>query len=156
MPEPIVPMEYLYGVKVVDIGDLRVARGMSRRIQSPCRHLRLAFDTSERRIYCQDCEQDVEPFDAFLQLVERHHFLEAKAEKLRQDAAHTVTSRAAKRMDEAWRSKTMAPLCPHCRAPILPEDVVNGVSIVNKELEVRRRTAQPHPPHHTDGGAVYE
>ncbi|MGE8630396.1 hypothetical protein [Achromobacter denitrificans] len=149
-------MEYLYGVKVVDIGDLRVARGMARRIQSPCRHLRLAFDTSERRIYCQDCEQDVEPFDAFLQLVERHHFLEAKAEKLRQDAAHTVTSRAAKRMDEAWRSKTMAPLCPHCRAAILPEDVVNGVSMVNKELEVRRRAAQPRPTQHTDGGAVYE
>ncbi|MDH2051202.1 hypothetical protein [Achromobacter marplatensis] len=142
MSEPIVPMEYVYGMKVVDIGDLRVARGMSRRVHSTCRHLRLAFDTSERRVYCQDCEKDVEPFDAFLQLVERHHHLEAKAEKIRQDAAHTVISRAAKRMDEAWRSKTMAPLCPHCTKAIMPEDVVNGVGMTSKEWEVRRRAAR--------------
>ncbi|WP_026382741.1 hypothetical protein [Achromobacter xylosoxidans] len=143
MADPIVPMEYLHGVKVVDIGDLRVARGMSRRPVSTCRHLRLAFDTNERRIYCQDCESDVAPFDAFLQLVERHHHLEAKAERLRQDAAHTVTSRAAKRIDEAWRSRTMAPCCPHCRTPIMPEDVLNGrLPMTNKEWEVRRRAAQ--------------
>lgn len=142
MADPIVPMEYLHGVKVVDIGDLRVARGMSRRPIPTCRHLRLAFDTNERRIYCQDCESDVEAFDAFLQLVERHHHLEAKAERLRQDAAHTVTSRAAKRIDEAWRSRTMAPCCPHCKTPIMPEDVVNGVSMTNKEWEVRRRAAR--------------
>lgn len=153
MSEPIVPMEYLYGVKVVDIGDLRVARGMSRRVASACRHLRLAFDTSERRVYCQDCEQDVEPFDAFLQLVERHHHLEAKAEKLRQDAAHTVISRAAKRIDEAWRSKKTAPCCPHCKSVILPEDVVNGLSKSNKEWELRRRAAKSHPKQHNDGGA---
>ncbi|MDH1299719.1 hypothetical protein [Achromobacter sp. GD03932] len=142
MSEPIVPMDYVHGMKVVDIGDLRVARGMSRRVHTACRHLRLAFDTSERRVYCQDCEQDVEPFDAFLQLVERHHHLEAKAEKIRQDAAHTVTSRAAKRIDEAWRSRKMAPCCPHCKAAILPEDVVNGLSKTNMEWEVRRRAAR--------------
>lgn len=45
----------------------------------------------------------MEPFDAFMQLVERHHLLEAKAEKIRLDATHTITSRAAKRVDEAWR-----------------------------------------------------
>lgn len=143
MAEPIEPMEYLYGLKVVDIGDLRVARGMSRRAPSTCRHLRLAFDKAERRIYCRDCEQDVEPFDAFLQLVERHYLLDEKAEKLRQDAAHTVISRAAKRIDEAWRSKKMAPLCPHCSKAIMPEDVVNGLKLTNKEWELRRRAALP-------------
>ncbi|MFA1584734.1 hypothetical protein ABZR37_03875 [Achromobacter ruhlandii] len=81
-------------------------------------------------------------FDAFLQLVERHHHLDAKAEKLREDAAHTVISRAAKRMDAAWRSKTMAPLCPHCTKAIMPEDVVNGVGMTSKDWEVRRRAAQ--------------
>lgn len=142
MADPIDPMDYVYGLKVVDIGDLRVARGKSRRVPSACKHVRLAFDTDERRIYCQDCESDVEPFDAFLQLVERHHFLDAKADKLRRDAAHTITSRAAKRMDEAWRGRKMAPCCPHCKAAILPEDVVNGLSKTNMEWEVRRRAAR--------------
>lgn len=142
MADPIIPMDYVYGMKVVNIGDLRVARGKSQRAPSTCKHIRLAFDTDERRVYCQDCEQDVEPFDAFLQLVKRHHHLEAKAERLRQDAAHTIISRAAKRIDEAWRSRKMAPCCPHCKAAILPEDVVNGLSKTNMEWEVRRRAAR--------------
>lgn len=142
MAEPIVPVDYLYGTKVVNIGDLQVARGMSQRPLSACRHPRLVYDTSERRVYCEDCKSDVAPFDAFLQLVDRHHHLDAKAEKLREDAAHTVISRAAKRIDEAWRSKKMAPCCPHCKAAILPEDVVNGVGMTNKEWEVRRRAAR--------------
>ncbi|WP_454691187.1 hypothetical protein [Achromobacter aloeverae] len=141
MAEPIEPQDYRYGINVVDIGDLRVARGLSRRVPSTCRHLRLAYDTSERRIYCQDCETDVEGFDAFLQMVERHHYLQAKSEKLHQDAAHTIISRAGKRMDEAWRSRNMAPCCPHCSKAILPEDVVNGVSMTNKEWEMRQRAA---------------
>jgi len=141
MSEPIEPQDYRYGATVVDIGDLRVARGMSRRVQSTCRHLRLAYDTNERRIYCQDCESDVEAFDAFLQIVGLHHHLKAKSEKLHQDAAHTVISRAAKRMDEAWRSRTMAPCCPHCSKAIMPEDVVNGVSLTNKDWETRKRAA---------------
>lgn len=141
MADPIDPLQYLYGIKVVDIGDLRVARGKSRRPPSVCKHQRLVFDTEERRIYCEDCKTDVEAFDAFLQLVDRHHVLDAKAQRVREDAAHTVISRAAKRMDDAWRSKKMAPMCPHCRAPILPEDVVNGVAMASKEFEQRRRTA---------------
>lgn len=27
----------------------------------------------------------------------------------------------------------------HCRAAILPEDIVNGLGMVNKEMELRRR-----------------
>ncbi|WP_206611637.1 hypothetical protein [Bordetella avium] len=142
MPAPIDPQEFTHGATVVDIGDLRVARGLTRRAWSTCKHHQLVYDTNERRVWCQDCENEVEPFDAFQQLVDAHHHLKAKAERIRQDAAHTITSRAAKRMDEAWRSQKMAPCCPHCKAVILPQDVVDGLSMTNKEWEVRRRTAQ--------------
>ena len=43
---PIVEQEYLSGLKVVDIGDLRVARGMSRRPVSTCHHRPLVYDLS--------------------------------------------------------------------------------------------------------------
>lgn len=142
MSEPIVPQDFLYGSTVVDIGDLRVARGLTRRPISTCKHSRLVYDQTERRVYCEDCERDIEPFDAFLQLVERHHHLQAKAERIRREAEHTITSRAAKRMDEAWRSHKMAPCCPHCKAVILPQDVVDGVSMTNKEWELKRRAAR--------------
>lgn len=145
MSAPIEPGEFVLGPSVVDIGDLRVARGLSRRPAPVCRHLQLAFDTAERRIYCMDCQSDVEAFDAFVQLIERHHYLDEKAERMRRDAAHTVISRAGKQMDQVWRSRTMAPACPHCKAAILAEDVADGIPTVSKDLEVRRRSLRMEP-----------
>ena len=69
---PIAPLDYVSGVTVVNIGDVRVARGMSRRHHSSCPHIQLIYDQNERRIWCNDCERDVEAFDAFRGLVERY------------------------------------------------------------------------------------
>ena len=66
---PIEPHEYLYGVKVVQIEDLRVARGLTRRPFRPAVTGRWST-TTERRIWCSDCETEVEPFDAFMHLVQ--------------------------------------------------------------------------------------
>lgn len=128
---PIVPQDYLSGVKVVDIGDIRVARGMSRRPVSSCQHRQLHYDTAERRIWCADCETDVEPFDAFKMLVEHFHSAEEKLERRAQEIKaaedHALISIAAKEIDKAWRSRKMVPACPHCRAPLFPEDFRNGI-----------------------------
>lgn len=140
---PIEPRDYVYGVKVVDIGDMRVSRGMTRRPKSTCAHGRLVYDQDERRVWCQDCEQEVEPFDAFVGLVS--HF-DGATKKLRDRQAaieelehQKIVSRAAKLIDEHWRKNTTAPCCPHCKQAILPEDVVRGLSLVSKSLEIARR-----------------
>lgn len=142
MAAPIEPQTFTYGPNVIDIGDLRVARGLSRRPYSSCKHLSLTYDTKERRIWCRDCETDVEPFDAFMSLVEWHSAVEERIKRYREAEKHTLISRAAKEMDKVWRSRSMAPTCPHCHAAILPEDVASGVGGVNKEMEVRRRAAK--------------
>ncbi|WKN20868.1 hypothetical protein [Azotobacter vinelandii] len=140
---PIIPQDYTYGVRVVQIEDLRVARGLTRRPSSACRHKRLTYDVHERRIWCSDCETEVEAFDAFIGLVE---VFDSGIKKLMRDRAalaeaekFQVRSRAAKVMDEAWRSRTMAPLCPHCMEAILPEDVAGGVASASKQLVYAKR-----------------
>jgi hypothetical protein len=148
MTAPIEPVQFVHGPNVVDIGDLRVARGRSRRAPSICRHLNLVFDTAERRIYCLDCQSDVEAFDAFMQMVDRHHHLEEKAARVQSDAAHVVVARAAKVLDQAWRNRSTVPACPHCKTAILAEDVADGLLVLPKALELRRRakrTTQPDP-----------
>lgn len=143
---PITPLDYCYGQLVIDIGDLRVARGKSRRPFSGCKHLRLVYDREERRIWCRDCERDVEAFDAFILEAERAHAFYADNQKRAKELAEAETfqirTRAAKKLDEAWRSRTMAPCCPHCNRGILPEDVMRGLSGVGIEYERRRRAAQ--------------
>lgn len=140
---PVDPQPYSFGVGVVQIEDLRVARGMTRRPVSSCRHKRLVYDEKERRVWCSDCETEVEAFDAFIGLVE---VFDGGLKKLNRDRAalaeaekFQLRSRAAKVMDEAWRSHKMTPLCPHCMEAILPEDVARGVACTDKRLAEARR-----------------
>ncbi|MHA3884628.1 hypothetical protein [Stutzerimonas degradans] len=150
---PIEPQEFLYGPKVVTIEDLRVARGLTRRPLSSCLHRQLVYDDKERRVWCQDCESEVEAFDAFLQVVGVFSSAKSKIDRRMQEVAEAekfaMRSRAAKRMDEYWRSQTMAPLCPHCNGAILPEDVVNGLAQTSKSIEIaarkRKQSARPTP-----------
>lgn len=141
--EPIEPQRFVGGVNVVDIGDLRVSRGMTRRQASTCGHDNLVYDSRERRIWCSDCERDVDPFDAFESLVNRWNAaitgLERRALQVADAESRSLRRRAAKVMDEAWSSRSMAPMCPHCDKPILAEDVVGGVGLANVEMERRRR-----------------
>ncbi|MBO2926699.1 hypothetical protein [Metapseudomonas otitidis] len=140
---PIEPQEYLYGPKVVQIEDLRVARGLTRRPLSSCRHRQLVYDDKERRVWCQDCEQEVEAFDAFLSVVGVFQRAKAEIDRRRRELEEVekfrIVSRAAKAMDAAWRKRDTAPLCPHCMTAILPEDVAKGVAEGSKSLAQARR-----------------
>lgn len=143
---PIEPKEYLCGVKVVQIEDLRVARGMTRRPFSSCRHRKLVYDDKERRVWCSDCESEVEPFDAFTGLVERMdgHIknLKSRELKVKEAESFSLRSRAAKAMDMAWRSRKMVPQCPSCNSAIFPEDVLPSPPCMNKEWAARLRASK--------------
>lgn len=151
MSAPIEPQDYIYGVKVVQIEDLRVARGLTRRPLSSCAHKKLVYDHNERRIWCSDCESEVEAFDAFEGLVARLHGANAqlrrRSEELAEAEQFQARSRAAKVLDEAWRSTKTAPLCPHCNTAILPEDVVGGVAKASKALVLAARKRQNPSKH---------
>lgn len=141
---PIEPQEFLGGVKVVDIGDLRVARGLSRRPFSSCRHPRLHYDKTERRVWCPDCEQNIDAFDAFEQIVGQFDRaskdIRGREAKVSEVEGFQARSLAAKAMDEAWRKRSMVPACPHCSRGLMPEDFAKGVtSWVGREIEVARR-----------------
>ncbi|WP_110647588.1 hypothetical protein [Salinicola peritrichatus] len=140
---PIDPQDFTGGLKVVDIGDLRVARGWSRRPAVTCRHLNMTYDDKERRIWCSDCETEVEPYDAFKVVCENIDTatkrLKRREASLKEAEQFALRSRAAKVMDGFWRGRSLAPLCPHCNEALLPEDVVNGLAGSNPDWVRRLR-----------------
>lgn len=145
---PIVEPGFIAGVTVVDFGDIRVARGLTRRHHASCPHKHMNYDPKERRIWCRDCERDVEAYDAFLIIVEHydHAFkaLVAREKRLAEAEAFKVRSLAAKAMDEAWRSRNMVPACPHCSYGLFPEYFKNGVgSMLSREYAQARIDAKP-------------
>lgn len=146
--EPIEDPGYVHGVTVVDIGDIRVSRGMTRRPTSSCNHRRMAYDPRERRIWCKDCERDVDPFDAFVGLTEQYHYAYRNLEKRRNQVEEAekfqCRSIAAKNIDEVWRRRKVVPSCPHCQHGLFPEDFANGVGTIGVEYaRARRKAAKP-------------
>jgi hypothetical protein len=141
---PIDPQDYIYGAKVVDIGDARVFRGRSRRAASSCKHRKMHYDQTERRIWCPDCETDIPAFDAFIVLVDQFATEQERLTKMRHELESAMKfqarSLAVKALDEVWRGRNMAPCCPHCKAGLLPEDFAKGVGQqVGRDYEMRRR-----------------
>lgn len=141
--EPIEEQPYIGGVTVVDIGDLRVARGMTRRPHSSCHHANLVYDDRERRIWCKDCEKDVDAFDAFVGLVRQYDraYKDINKRIKEVDEASRFQCRliAAKTIEEAWRSRKMVPACPSCGNGLFPEDFKTRPTMLGRNFAMARR-----------------
>lgn len=141
--EPIEEQAFLMGVTVVDIGDIRVSRGLTRRPYSSCHHHRLRYDPKERRVWCADCEKDVDSFDAFVLLTEQFHSaygdLKARQQKLGEAEQFSARLIATKTIEKAWRSPNMVPACPSCGNGLFPEDFKASPGMLGKDYARARR-----------------
>lgn len=146
---PIEPRDYIAGVKVVDIGDLRVARGEARRPRSLCSHVHQVYDQKERRVWCEDCETELEPFDAYRTLIENLDRavkkLARREKELKEAEQFAARVRATKALDKVWRSQTMTPVCPHCHTGLLPEEFVGGVKQMDRSLARKMAEGRKEP-----------
>lgn len=144
---PIQPQNFLGGVTVVNIGDVRVARGLSRRHHSSCPHRQIVYDRQERRIWCQDCERDIEPFDAFTRLTEGYAAavskLKAREQVIAEAEKFKIISIAAKSIDRAWRKRNMVPACPHCKNGLFPEDFRKIGTMLGRDYALARLGRKP-------------
>lgn len=140
---PIIPQNFACGINVVDIGDIRVARGLTRREFPRCPHQAMMYDDKERRVWCSDCETEVEPFDAFKRLVEMHAKAQRVYAKMREEALAAqqanITRIACKNLQKEWASNRTIPACPSCNTGLLPDDFKGRIKTISKALELQRR-----------------
>ncbi|MET3371969.1 hypothetical protein ABIC89_001010 [Variovorax boronicumulans] len=128
---------------VINIEDLRITRERSRAWKADaCKHLHLTFDDNGEIIECDDCKKQVGAYWAFLMLAERYeqalHKVTAGSAALAQARQKDIGLLAAQKVEKAWRSRSMLPMCPHCGEGIAASDGFGG-SLINKELALRRR-----------------
>lgn len=150
---PVEPQNYLSGVKVVDIGDLRVARGMSRRPVSTCTHVNQVYDQKERRVWCSDCETDLDPFDAYRSIVENLHTCYERIDRVKAELADATKQNlhllAARAVEKTLRSRSMIPTCPHCSRGLTADDLKShGAMSVKLEIARRKGEAKRKEPTH--------
>lgn len=133
------------GAHIIDLAGVRVRWGRSKQLfHERCKHMNLIYDTTDRRVWCDDCKRTIENFDALMVLIRTYQEMLGEARRMRDAAAaalaSTVNRRAVKHLDKAWSGQVMAVGCPHCRGGLLPEDFADGVrSMTSRDLEIARR-----------------
>lgn len=123
---PIDPHTQLRNRKVVHIAELKAQQGVTRRQEASCKHLNLVYDKRERRVWCSDCEHEIDAFDAFQVTCENMHkaveTLKSREARIKDAFKEKVRHSAAKSLEEAWSNEGVLPVCPHCREGLAPED----------------------------------
>ena len=134
---------------IVHIGDFGIARRHRQGIRSRggCLHRQVELDENGHICKCLKCGESVSAFWFLWMLTEDWERAEntrrAAEDKLRADLEANLTLRAARRVEEAWRQRKMLPACPHCCRGISAHDGFGNGSMVNKEIEQRRRIQSP-------------
>jgi len=129
---------------VINIADLRIAR-RRRDLLKDCPHRHLVLLDHGEIVKCKDCDQQLTPYWALKTMFKAWNLSQQKLteqfkelQDAKQAQLHTI---AAKKVAEAWRSRTMVPSCPHCHRGILSSDGF-GNNRVSKRGELALRSAQ--------------
>ncbi|AXE31579.1 hypothetical protein DK842_17735 [Chromobacterium phragmitis] len=130
--------------EVIQIGEWTLRRTQELRWtkEDGCKHHRLELDDRGDVVKCSDCGVQVSAYWALTTIVERYNQemnkLSSAREQLKKEQQEGVSLTAARKVEKAWRSRTMVPACPHCHTAIFPGDGFGGIN-VNKEMALRRR-----------------
>lgn len=133
---------------VINLGDLSIRR-REKRLQyrdDRCRHKNTTWDANGDIITCDDCKMQISAVWMLHMLVDAYDAamasITAREKSLADDKARNIHLIAARKVEDAWRSKTMVPCCLHCGNGVLPEDGFGGARM-SRAIEIARRKANP-------------
>jgi hypothetical protein len=131
--------------EIIDLGEYRVERKPHRPFDGSCQHKHMTVDQNGGIITCDDCGKQIDAFVALNIMLDSYakqwSKLQAQQTRLGEQEHRQLHLKAAQRVEDAWRSRKMVPICPYCSEAIFPEDGF-GSTNVNREMAVRRRRAQ--------------
>ena len=115
-----------------------------------CEHKKITLDDNGDIVTCDECGRQLDAYLMLRRMCEKwgahqreldvyRDEIQAFRDRIAREAEGSLALRAARRVEKAWRSHSMAPICPHCREAILPEDGFGGCGSVNLQMERQRR-----------------
>lgn len=142
---PIEPQDYLYGLKVVELDNIRIARGKTKRSYEKCNHLHMVIDDNERRVFCEDCQMAITAFDGLMALFKNWgrivESLDRRSEEVRAAEKYSIRRIATKAIDSEFMKAYTVPCCPHCNEGLIPDDFTK-IKRASKSLVMQKRKNQ--------------
>lgn len=130
---------------VVQIGEFQFSRKKRDYMDKGCKHHRTTLSSDGEITMCDDCGKQVSSYWVLLQVLDAYteqvNKLHRERVAVSEVAGKQLHLKAAQDVERAWRSKSMVPVCPHCREAIFPQDLF-GRSMTNREMALRRRAVK--------------
>jgi predicted Rdx family selenoprotein len=130
---------------VIQLGEYKFKRkreGFVPAARAGCQHKNMTIEDWGDVITCDDCGKQLGAAWVLREVLADYSReldkVNARAAQVQEQTSREIHLIAARKVEAAWRSKTMAPACPHCGRGILAGDGL-GSSLVNRSMEVRRR-----------------
>ncbi len=131
-----------FGEIVVSFAEAKFRYGARK---NDCPHDKLLLDDHGEIVECGDCKKQVGTYWAFSKVLQgiitKNEKLLQERRALKTDRETVIHTAAAKRVEEAWRRRKHAPMCPHCSRGIFATDGFGGSSI-DKDFELARRARE--------------
>lgn len=114
--------------EIVQFAELKISRKHREYLGKDCKHLRLVICDHGGTVECEDCKKQIDPIWALQFLAyewaDKLAALNRKQQEMERVIAGNIHTKAALKVQDAWRSRSMVPCCPHCGRGIFPSDGV--------------------------------
>ena len=131
--------------EVIQLGEYRFNRKREGSVSTPdsdCAHKHMTIQDHGDIITCDDCGAQLSPVWALREVLgdyaQEIAKINARTATLQEQTSREIHLVAARMVEDAWRSRTMVPACPHCSRGILAADGL-GDTRVSRSIELRRR-----------------
>lgn len=113
--------------KIVGLDQIRINRGLEKLCK--CKKRKYVIDSTNRRITCNGCGAEVDPYEAMLDLAGRYEEYNQQVERLLEQrkmiAQYKPHLVVIKKLEKQYRGKQMIPNCPRCSEPFYLEELVS-------------------------------
>lgn len=111
--------------KIVEIDQLRINRGIDK--LCTCRNRRFMLDTTNKRVICNECGAEVDPYQAMQELATSAEGIQKQVEGLLEQRKQILNYKpwlvTIRNLERKYRGKKMLPNCPRCDEPFYLEEL---------------------------------
>lgn len=116
--------------KIVQLDQIRINRNLKK--ECNCSIKRYVVDTTNKRIFCQGCGTQVDPYDAMLDLANRHERINEDLQRLHEQRKQLLDYKpwllTIRNLEKRYRGKKSLPCCPRCNKPFYLEELKTWIS----------------------------
>lgn len=126
--------------KIIEIDQLRINRNIDK--LCTCHNRRFMLDTTNKRVICNECGTEVDPYQAMYEMATSAEGLKKQVERLLEQRKQILDYKpwlvTIRKLESKYRGKKMLPNCPRCDEPFYLEELTRWTGREFADARIKR------------------